>query len=109
MITLLAKIIHMSPEQKDKIIDALTERMKKQNRGFACPMCGNNHFVLLDSYLRNDVQEDFESVRLGGPSIPATVIVCSNCGFMSQHALGTLGLLPKKKEPDAPKTEETKG
>ena len=98
----------MKPEEKKRIIDALTERVRKNGRSFTCPMCGNNHFVLLDSYIRNDVQDDFDGVRLGGPTVPAAAIICESCGFISQHALGTLSLLPKKKEEDAPKPEDKK-
>ena len=95
----------LNEQQKKVIIDRLTERVKKMGRGFRCPMCGNEHFVLLDSYLRNDIQEDLTSVMLGGPSIPAAAIVCSNCGFISQHALGVLGLMPSHPSP----TPEPKG
>jgi hypothetical protein len=31
----------------------------------------------------------------GGQTVPAAAIVCNRCGFLSQHALGALGLLPK--------------
>lgn len=95
----------LNEQQKKVIIDRLTERVKKTGRGFNCPMCNNPHFVLLDSYLRNDIQEDLTSVVLGGPSIPATAIICSNCGFISQHALGVLGLMPPIPTPVA----ESKG
>lgn len=89
----------LNEQQKKAIIDRLTERVKKMGRGFRCPMCGHEHFVLLDSYLRNDIQEDLNAVMLGGPSIPAAAIVCSNCGFISQHALGVLGLMPPNPTP----------
>jgi len=102
----------LNADQQQRIIGALTERMQKKNRGFACPMCGNNHFTLLDSYIRNDVQASLETavITLGGPTIPAAAIICDNCGFMSQHALGTLGLMPSRKEAKEPsKAEEPKG
>ena len=96
----------LSEQQKKVVIDRLTERIKKMGRGFRCPMCGHEHFVLLDSYVRNEIQDDFANVMLGGPAIPAAAIICSNCGFMSQHALGVLGLMPPKTPEDSKPKEE---
>jgi hypothetical protein len=31
---------------------------------------------------------------MASPTVPAIAIACSNCGFISQHAAGALGLLP---------------
>jgi hypothetical protein len=57
-------------------------------------MCGHNKFVLADGFFNNSVQTNFEAALvLGGPSIPTIALICSNCGFISQHALGVLGLL----------------
>jgi len=33
---------------------------------------------------------------IGGPSVPSVVTACNRCGYLSQHTLGTLGLLPKE-------------
>ena len=93
----------LSAEQKKVIVDKLTERVLKSGHGFRCPMCNHDGFVLLDLYIRNDIQDELGSVTLGGPSIPAAGIVCSNCGFLSQHALGALGLLPAKAKDDKSK------
>jgi hypothetical protein len=37
-------------------------------------------------------------LSLGGLGIPSIAIICNRCGFISQHALGTLGLLPATTE-----------
>jgi len=79
-----------SEEKKQKIINILNTKIKAH-----CPMCGHNNFTLASSYIRNDLQDDLESVNLGGPSIPSVAIICTNCGFISNHAIGILGLLPK--------------
>lgn len=74
-------------------------------------MCSNQQFTLADAYIRNELQENLRSVNLGGPSIPAAAIICNNCGFISQHALGVIGLLPKeegKKQADTPEKPEEK-
>lgn len=92
----------LSKEQKEIIIKKLAEKGVKAS----CPMCGNNHFVLADAYFTNILQTQLNSISIGGPNIPTIAIICSNCGFISQHALGSLGLLPK--DDDIKKEEENK-
>lgn len=80
----------LSESAKQKIVQKLTEKGVKTN----CPMCGKTHFIIADGYFNNPMQSGFQGgLVLGGPSIPTIAIVCSNCGFTSQHALGVLGLL----------------
>ena len=81
----------LTPEQKQKIIDALNSKNAKA----PCPRCGNNNFILVDGYFNQTMQTNFDNIFLGGPSIPSIGVVCTNCGFISQHALGVLGLLDK--------------
>ena len=51
---------------------------------------------MADGYFNNNMQTDFGSISIGGPAIPTIGIICDNCGFVSQHAIGVLGLLPKE-------------
>ncbi len=90
----------LSNEQKKKI----AEELEKRKHGLTCPMCQNKNFIMADGYFNNNMQTDFGSFSIGGPAIPTIAIVCSNCGFVSQHALGVLGLLPKEenKKKDEP-------
>lgn len=81
---------NLPKETKEKIIKGLQAKGVKT----ICPMCGHNHFVLADGYFNNTLQKDLKNISLGGSGIPTISIVCSNCGFISQHALGVLGLLP---------------
>ncbi|MGD9581599.1 MAG: hypothetical protein AB7V50_09520 [Vampirovibrionia bacterium] len=61
-----------------------------------CPLCGNSGFTLLDGFINNTIQDNLSSgLVIGGPSVPTIVLVCNNCGFLSQHALGALNLLEK--------------
>ena len=80
-------------ERKGEIVKILNERFQKNQHKIACPMCGHAQFTIADAYVRNDLQSDIKNVTLGGPSIPAVAIICNNCGFISQHAIGVLGLL----------------
>jgi ribosomal protein L37E len=84
----------LSQEQKNKIVKALEERGAK----LPCPRCGNNAFTLLDGYFNQTIQTELKGIVIGGPSLPSVVIACNRCGFLSQHALGVLGLLPQKEE-----------
>jgi hypothetical protein len=81
-----------SQEQKEKIVKALMERGAQS----PCPRCGNPNFTLLDGFFNQPIQPELGNIILGGPSIPSVVTVCTHCGFISQHALGALGLLPKE-------------
>ena len=83
----------ITQEEKQRIILELNKRFNSS--GIKCPMCGNNHFIIGDGYFNSFMQDDFRNLNLGGPSIPSIPIICDRCGFISSHALGVLGLLPK--------------
>ena len=91
----------MNREEINTIAQALTSKIPS----LRCPMCGKGPFTFVNGYLYNHVQDDYKHVVIGSQGIPTAVIVCSNCGFMSQHALGAIGLLdnnPPPKEDDKP-------
>jgi predicted RNA-binding Zn-ribbon protein involved in translation (DUF1610 family) len=80
---------NLTSEQKQKVVDTL----KEKGVTLTCPMCGNKDFVLIDGYFNNPLQSPFGPYTIGGPSVPSAALACSNCGFISQHALGMLGLI----------------
>ena len=80
----------LSQEEKLKAINKLNEIIPKMS----CPMCRTPNFVLADGYFNNTLQSQFNGLAIGGTSIPTVAIICENCGFVSQHALGAIGLLP---------------
>ncbi|MBY0536620.1 MAG: hypothetical protein K2P88_12290 [Chitinophagaceae bacterium] len=82
----------LTEQQKQDIVKRLSEKAPN----LRCPMCQTNAFSLADGYFVNTMQSDFNSLALGGQAIPTVAIVCNNCGFVSQHAVGSLGLLPKE-------------
>ncbi len=57
-------------------------------------MCGNKNFILVDGYFNQPLQSNPSGITLGGRTLPSIAIVCSKCGFISNHALGSLDLLP---------------
>lgn len=83
----------LSEKDKQRIADELTKRGATR----ACPRCGQSQFTVLDGYFNHPIQGELSgNLVIGGPSIPVAVVVCNNCGFLSEHALGALGLLPKE-------------
>lgn len=79
-------------EEKEVIIKSLEEHGAK----YPCPRCGNKSFTLLDGYFNQTVQNELKKMTIGIPSLPSVVVICKQCGFISQHSLGILGLLPSE-------------
>jgi predicted nucleic-acid-binding Zn-ribbon protein len=90
----------LTQEQKNEIIKRLVER----GAVLPCPRCGNKNFVIVDGYFTQTLSSEIGALVLGGQTIPSVVTVCTKCGFISQHALGTLGLLPDEIK-EKPKNE----
>ncbi len=87
----------LSAEQRQEIADKLSEAGVRAT----CPMCDAASWVLADGYFNEPIQGSLRhGLVIGGPSIPSVAIVCSNCGFMSRHAIGALGLLHEASEED---------
>jgi predicted nucleic-acid-binding Zn-ribbon protein len=83
-----------SQEKKEDIVKILKSRGAK----LPCPRCGKNDFMLIDGYFIQSIQKNVADIVLGGEAIPSIVVVCANCGYLSQHALAPLGLLPKEEK-----------
>jgi len=88
----MVNVNSISQEEKSKI----AKKLEEKNALKPCPRCGQSSFVLADGYVNEFLQSGFGGIVFGGPTVPSVVVVCNNCGFMSQHALGPLGLLPKQ-------------
>ncbi len=87
----------ISDEEKDELKSSIESKI----HNLTCPMCQNKSFSMADGYFLNNMQKDLHSVNLGGQAIPTIGIICNNCGFVSQHALGSLGMLNKLKNKKA--------
>ena len=80
---------------RDEIAKILTEK-KATNR---CHRCNSNQFNVLESYSYLVLQDDIgKDLVIGGPSVPVALLACNNCGVITSHALGALGLLPEGEE-----------
>jgi hypothetical protein len=63
-----------------------------------CPMGHNANWLVVEGYSRTQLSHNSEEISLSGSGIPSAILVCVQCGFVAQFALGILELL----------TEETK-
>jgi len=75
---------------REEILDILT----KKGATNPCHRCNKNQFTILDGYTQIGLQDSLrEAVLSRERSIPVVDIICSNCGAITSHALGALGLL----------------
>ena len=78
------------PITRDEVVKVLEQRKATK----PCHRCGADDFALLEEFsniiLRKDVGG---ALVLGGPQIPSAIVACNNCGAITFHALGALGLL----------------
>lgn len=75
---------------RDQVIQVLEQR----KAGKPCHSCGNGSFELLDKFSNILLKDEIDgALVLGGPTIPAAIVICNNCGAITFHALGALGLL----------------
>lgn len=84
----------LSEEKKKEFIEALTKKLRANGKTESCPMCGSEKFLMVDACLVNVLQPDLKNVKASGPSIPTVAVICEHCGFVSQHAVGVLGVDP---------------
>lgn len=81
----------MIPKQDAQKI-ANTLNAKGANK--PCARCGGfSSSVREEGYFSFAPTERMGDVVMGG-GIPCAVVVCNNCGAVTFHAVGTLGLLP---------------
>ena len=81
--------------------DDIAKKLNDKKATLPCQRCGQGSFSVLDGYSKLSILNNFKSLNstvLGGPSVPVVLVACNNCGAITQHALGALGLLPKADE-----------
>jgi ribosomal protein S27AE len=75
-------------ERANLIIQALS----KKGVNKPCPRCGHPHFsVVAETAI--PINSDPAVVALNVEVVPTVIVACSNCGFVTQHALGALDLV----------------
>ena len=86
----------MAEFDSEAIKKALTERGAVQ----PCPRCTKTAFSVIEGYFNQVLQQGISEIRIDGRGLPMVAIACSNCGFISQHALGALDLMPSDEPKD---------
>jgi ribosomal protein S27AE len=80
---------HLGTEEQKAILARLL--VTRANRH--CPRCDNPTFSLLDYLFNLSVpRREIGLPPTAAENIPYVITVCTNCGFMSQHSLGALGI-----------------
>lgn len=82
--------IGFSEERQKEIIEAL----RSHGATRPCPRCGNGTFEMIDGYAAMSIQTELQGIIIGGRVVPTILVACRQCGWLSQHALGALGLMP---------------
>jgi len=89
----------MDKNRLNKIIEALNKKEVNQ----PCPRCSSNNFSVVGESEITVAQTPAHTGLLGGLAslgqqqtmMPTIIVTCDNCGYISQHAQASLGLLPK--------------
>ncbi len=75
---------------KNEIIRLLNEKKAL----LPCHRCGTENFTVMNSFSKVILQDDINSgTDMEGASVPVAIIACRNCGAITFHALGALGVL----------------
>ena len=81
----------MEQSRLNECIEALNSKEVK----LPCPRCGSNSFSIVgESFI--SINENPNTVTIGGPSVPTILVACDNCGYVTQHAQRSLGLLRQR-------------
>jgi len=81
----------MNEERKQQIATMLKEKGVK----LPCPQCSSLSFEVVDQ-AKIPISDNLDSTVVSGPPVPAAIVACSQCGFITFHSLGLLKLLPNE-------------
>ena len=77
----------MDQKRHNEIIDKLKEKGVEA----PCPRCGKERFTIAGNH-KIIIQDNPKLIALTGPYIPTVIIICDNCGYISEHAIKALGI-----------------
>ncbi len=77
----------------DKEIERIRGELEERGATLPCPRCGADDFVVTDGYAVQSLQRNKRGITIGENGFLAVGLVCMNCGYVSNHALGVLGLI----------------
>jgi uncharacterized Zn finger protein len=77
---------------EQNLLNEVVAKLNEKGVRMPCPRCGQAKFSIVgESFIA--IQENPNAIVIGGPSIPTVIVACDNCGYITQHAKGPLGLL----------------
>jgi hypothetical protein len=91
------------PPEKENVTRALAER----GVTLPCPRCGDNGWSVLEAYISNSLTQNASKVIVGGSALPTVAVICTKCGFLSEHVATVLELFgPFRQSPASGKELE---
>lgn len=80
----------MDPARAEK----LAAELNRLGATKPCPRCGHPHFQIV-AETSIQIQEQPGAFVIGGPVIPVVVVGCKKCGYLTEHSLGILNMMPE--------------
>lgn len=76
----------MKQELLNKLATALSKKFKGQ---YTCPICKHAQVMQVSHGLFLNIlhENNLDPLRFGPNSIPTLPIICTNCGYITQHAV----------------------
>lgn len=72
--------------------ERIAERLRELGAVLPCPRCGGASFSLISDVNLVPVIPVVGGIRTASRALPAALLMCNQCGFLSSHALIALGL-----------------
>ena len=81
----------MSPEKREEWAEALRQRGLD-----ACPECGARARFVAEGYVTLILNPEATAPRFDDRThlLPTVAVICEQCGHVSQHLMGALGVQP---------------
>jgi predicted RNA-binding Zn-ribbon protein involved in translation (DUF1610 family) len=83
-------VIEFNEELKEKIIVALRDRGAK----LRCPRCGGVEFGVVDGFHMTVLSRESDDIAIEGRTLVNAVVICTKCGYIAEHSMVGLGLVP---------------
>lgn len=72
--------------------EQIVHRLRELGATLPCPRCGASSFSVVKKLGAMPVDPALSVAGVEGMALPAALLVCNQCGFLSSHALTVLGL-----------------
>lgn len=86
----------MASSEFDKHKDQILKVLKEKGALTPCSRCGHDSLTFINGYFNALIQDQANTLKDTGRGMPYICLLCNNCGFIIQHSLGILKLMPGK-------------